>query len=86
MKKRFRLKRCDFSLEKHELRIPAQLRLLSRLLNVSIRRMLQEFIDHASMDICGRGDLERRAAFSYFVQTGYGCQYYYTSGFLLVYF
>jgi hypothetical protein len=58
------------------LRIPAQLRLLSRLLNVSIHRMLQEFIDYISMDIYGCKNLERRAAFCYFVQTGYGCQYF----------
>lgn len=69
-------KRCHSSWEHHELRIPAQLRLLSRLLGVPVHRMLQEFIDHLSMDICGRGDEQRSRVLSYLQSTGYGRQRY----------
>lgn len=69
-------KRCYSTWELHDLRIPAQLRLLCRLLDVKPHRFLQEFIDHVSMDICGRGGDERRMAMGYFIRCGYGWKHY----------
>lgn len=69
-------KRCYSTWELHDLRIPAQLRLLCRLLDVPPRRVLQEFIDHVSMDILGHGGDERRMAMGYFIRCGYGWQRY----------
>ena len=76
MRSKLKGKHCHRSWEHHELRITAQLRLFSRLLGVPVHRMLQEFIDHVSMDICARGDEQRSRASLYLQSTGYGRQYY----------